>query len=77
MERAAQIWRELGLGPLALRPPWHCYQLGDWSESWSEFAVNAVRGDWMKNGENTFARRRGGLSPETPVRLVETPAKPR
>jgi len=77
MERAAQIWRELGLGPLALRPPWHGYQLGDWSESWSEFAVNAVRGDWMKNGENTFARRRGGLSPETPVRLVETPAKPR
>jgi UbiD family decarboxylase len=77
MERAAQIWRELGLGPLALRPPWHGYQLGDWTESWSEFAANAVSGDWMKNGENTFARRRGGISPETPVRVVETPEKTR
>jgi UbiD family decarboxylase len=77
MERAVEIWRELGLGPLALRPPWHGYQLGDWSESWTEFARNAVAGDWMKNGENTFARRRGGITPETPVRLVETPASPR
>jgi UbiD family decarboxylase len=77
MEHAAEIWRELGLGPLALRAPWHGYQLGDWTESWSEFAANAVSGDWMKNGENTFARRRGGINPETPVRVVETPAKPR
>jgi UbiD family decarboxylase len=76
MERAVEIWRELGLGPLALRPPWHGYQLGDWNESWTEFARNAVAGDWTKNGENTFARRRGGITPETPVRMVETPARP-
>ena len=75
MERAIEIWGELGLGPLALRPPWYGYQLGDWSESWTEFARNAVTGDWTKNGENTFARRRGGITPETPVRMIETAAK--
>jgi 4-hydroxy-3-polyprenylbenzoate decarboxylase len=69
MERAAEIWRELRLGPRALQPPWHGYDLGDWSDSWTEFARNAVAGEWMKNGENTFARRRGGLTPETPVRI--------
>jgi 4-hydroxy-3-polyprenylbenzoate decarboxylase len=71
MERAAEIWRELGLGPLALRPPWHGYELGDWSDSWTDFARNAVEGEWMKNGENTIPRRRGGITPETPVRMVE------
>ena len=76
MERAIEIWRELGLGPLALRPPWYGYQLGDWSESWTGFARNAVTGDWTKNGENTFTRRRGGMTPETPVRMIETAAKP-
>ena len=74
MERAAEIWRELGLGPLALQPPWHGYELGDWSNSWTEFARNAVTREWTKNGENTFARRRGGITPETPVRLVEKSA---
>jgi UbiD family decarboxylase len=74
MERAAEIWRELGLGPLALQPPWHGYELGDWSNSWTEFARNAVAREWTKNGENTFARRRGGITPETPVRLVEKSA---
>ncbi len=76
MQRAIEIWQELGLGPLALRPPWHGYHLGDWRESWTEFAHNAVTGDWVKNGENTFSRRRGGITPETPVRMVETADKP-
>jgi 4-hydroxy-3-polyprenylbenzoate decarboxylase len=71
MERAVELWRELALGPLALRPPWYGYQLGDWSESWTEYARNAATGDWVKNGEKTFARRRGGITPETPVRMVE------
>jgi UbiD family decarboxylase len=76
MERAIEIWRELGLGPLALRSPWHGYHLGDWTDNWTQFARNAVTGDWTKNGENTFARRRGGITPETPVRTVEATAKP-
>jgi UbiD family decarboxylase len=76
MERAREIWKELGLPPLTARTPWHGYSLGDWNEAWDLFAQNAVDGDWEKNGVNTFARRRGGLTPETPVRTVESPANP-
>jgi UbiD family decarboxylase len=72
MQRAKQIWEELGLPRLAPQPPWHGYDLGDWNAVWQEFADNAVRGEWAKNGENTLARRRGGLIPETPVRNVES-----
>ncbi len=71
MERAQAIWKELGLPPLSVRPPWHGYSLGDWSDAWDLFARNAVAGEWAKNGENTVKRRRGGLTPETPVRNVE------
>lgn len=76
MERARDIWRELGLPALRVQPPWHGYSLGDWNEAWEIFARNAVTGDWGKNGENTFGRRRGGITPETPVRTVEGAAKP-
>ena len=30
----------------------------------------AVSGEWDKSGQETFAARRGGLTPETPVRDV-------
>jgi UbiD family decarboxylase len=71
MERAQAIWKELGLPPLSVRPPWHGYSLGDWSDAWDLFARNAVAGEWAENGANTMTRRRGGLTPETPVRNVE------
>ena len=71
MEGARNIWMELGLPVLAIRPPWHGYSLGDWNPDWEQFARNAVAGDWQKNGVNTLARRHGGLKPETPVRSVE------
>jgi UbiD family decarboxylase len=71
MERAQAIWAELGLPPLTPQPPWHGYSLGDWSEAWETFARRAVAGDWETSGRETFARRRGGLTPETPVREVE------
>jgi len=71
MRHAKDIWEELGLPRLSPQPPWHGYTLGDWTETWQQFADNAVKGDWAKNGEQTFARRRGGLKPETPVRKVE------
>ncbi len=76
MERAQAIWKELGLPALTIRPPWHGYSLGDWSEAWDLFARNAVAGEWEKNGANTVTRRRGGLTPETPVRNVEGREKP-
>src|SRR5882672_8791133 len=76
MERAQAIWKELGLPALAIRQPWHGYSLGDWNETWDQFARNAVAESGRKNGANTVARRRGGLTPETPVRNVEGRDKP-
>ena len=77
MEQARAIWEELNLPALTVRSPWHGYSLGDWSEAWEAFARHAVAGAWDQNGENTFARRRGGITPETPVRTIEDAAKPR
>src|SRR6516162_4811135 len=71
MERARAIWQELELPALAPQPPWHGYSLGDWSQSWDVYAERAVAGKWQQSGEETFARRRAGLIPETPVREVE------
>lgn len=76
MERAQAIWKELGLPPLSVRPPWHGYSLGDWSDAWDLFARNATAGEWEKNGANTMTRRRGGITPETPVRNIEGREKP-
>ena len=71
MEQARAIWQELGLPTLVPQPPWHGYSLGDWSERWEVYARRAVAGEWEQSGEETLVRRRGGLTPETPVRDVE------
>jgi UbiD family decarboxylase len=71
MEKARAIWEELGLPRLTPRPPWHGYELGDWDARWDTFARRALDGTWPQSGTETFARRRGGLTPETPVREVE------
>ncbi|MEA2905532.1 MAG: hypothetical protein QOI12_2919 [Alphaproteobacteria bacterium] len=71
MERARGIWEELKLPALSPQPPWHGYSLGDWADDWENFARRAVKGEWEANGRDTFARRRGGVTPETPVRDVE------
>jgi 4-hydroxy-3-polyprenylbenzoate decarboxylase len=68
MERARAIWEELDLPALTPQPPWHGYTLGDWTGDWETFARRAVAGEWEQSGRETFARRRGGLTPETPVR---------
>src|SRR5215470_3714799 len=75
MERARTIWQELELPALTPQAPWHGYSLGDWSASWDVYAQRAVAGRWQQNGEETFARRRAGLVPETPVREVEGQTK--
>jgi 4-hydroxy-3-polyprenylbenzoate decarboxylase len=74
MERARAIWEELGLPPITPQPPWHGYSLGDWNETWELYARRAVAGQWEETGRETFARRRGGLTPETPARDVEDKA---
>jgi UbiD family decarboxylase len=77
MESALEIWKELRLPEVRLQQPWHGYSLGDWSETLDSIAGNAVAGQWEKNGLDTFARRRGGLTPETPVRSVEGAGAPK
>jgi len=71
MERARTIWQELGLPKLTPREPWHGYSLGDWDSVWDTYAERAVRGRWEETGRETFARRRAGLTPETPVKSVK------
>ena len=70
MERARAIWEELKLPPIAGRQPWHGYSLGDWDAVWDTFAERAVAGQWEQTGRESFARRRAGLTPETPVKSV-------
>ncbi|HEX3938701.1 MAG TPA: UbiD family decarboxylase [Xanthobacteraceae bacterium] len=71
MERARAIWDELGLPALTPRQPWHGYSLGDWDAVWDTYAERAVHGQWEETGKETFAQRRGGLTPETPVKSVK------
>jgi len=71
MDNARMIWDELGLPALSPQSPWHGYSLGDWDAVWDGYAARAVKGEWAQSGVETLARRRGGLTPETPVRDVE------
>jgi UbiD family decarboxylase len=71
MERARTIWEEQGLPKLKPQSPWHGYSLGDWDAVWDTYAERAVTGKWEETGKETFARRRGGLTPETPVKSVK------
>ena len=71
MERARMIWEELKLPSITARPPWHGYSLGDWDAVWDSFAERAVAGQWERTGRESFARRRAGLTPETPVKSLD------
>jgi 3-polyprenyl-4-hydroxybenzoate decarboxylase len=68
MTAARKIWEELELPSLTPQPPWHGYHLGDWDKRWDEYAEAATSGGWRETGERTWANRRGGVKPETPVR---------
>jgi UbiD family decarboxylase len=71
MAHARTIWEELGLPKLKPQSPWHGYSLGDWDAVWDTYAERAVTGKWEETGKETFARRRAGLTPETPVKSVK------
>jgi 4-hydroxy-3-polyprenylbenzoate decarboxylase len=75
MEHARTLWERLGLPPLAPQAPWHGYSLGVWDAAWDTYARRAVSGEWERSGAETFAARRGGLTPETPVRNVADPSR--
>ena len=75
MERARAVWEELGLPAIAPQPPWHGYTLGDWNDTWETYARRAIGGGWERSGQETLAQRRGGLTPETPVRDADKTGK--
>jgi 4-hydroxy-3-polyprenylbenzoate decarboxylase len=75
MEHAKVIWDELGLPQLNPQPPWYGYSLGDWDANWDRWARLAVEGKWEEMGRETFAGRRAGIIPETPVRSVTAKGK--
>ncbi len=70
MERAAQIWDELGLPKLKPEAPWHGYDLGEWTEEMEIMAQRAVRGDYWETGKIYAQRRRNEVEMNTEIRAL-------
>jgi UbiD family decarboxylase len=68
MERAREIWQELGLPPLKPEAPWFGYSLGDWPEELEQAASLAVKGEYFQTGEKLVQRRRKDVTMNTEVR---------
>ena len=78
MERAKEIWEELGLPELKPESPWFGYSLGEWSARLDEAAERATRGDYFETAKRLEKRRRKDVRMNTEVRNVkERAAKPR
>jgi 4-hydroxy-3-polyprenylbenzoate decarboxylase len=45
--------------------------MGDWTEEWDRNAMQAARGEWAARDESYRQRRRAGVVPNTPARVVE------
>ena len=48
MERAKDIWEELGLPKLNVQKPWHGYSLGAWHQVWDEAGLLPPRAIILK-----------------------------
>jgi UbiD family decarboxylase len=72
MERAKEIWEELGLPKLKPETPWFGYSLGDWPDELENAAGLAVRGDYFENGKLNEKRRRKDVKMNTEVRDLES-----
>ena len=57
MERAREIWEELGLPKLEPREPWHGYLLGLWPEDLQDEADLAAKGENDEVGKRLRATR--------------------
>jgi UbiD family decarboxylase len=67
MERARQLWGELGLPDFKPEAPWHGYSLGQWSDKFEEQARIACAGDYFKLGEQMRAERRSDVEMNQPI----------
>jgi UbiD family decarboxylase len=70
MEKAAEIWYELGLPKLRPERPWYGYDMGEWNEDLETMARRAVRGDYWQTGEIIAQKRRSDLKMNTEVRTL-------
>jgi 4-hydroxy-3-polyprenylbenzoate decarboxylase len=70
MERARQIWEELGLPALKPEAPWYGYSLGEWSEEFERAAALAVKGESFETGKIIAQRRRKDVPMNTEVRRL-------
>ena len=57
MEKAKQIWEELGLPPLTPKAPWYGSSLGYWPEEVEAEAELALEGEHYKTGEKLAQNR--------------------
>lgn len=57
MERAKDLWEELGLPKLEPESPWFGYTMGDWSDELEAEAQLAVRGEHFQTGAKQAQRR--------------------
>jgi 4-hydroxy-3-polyprenylbenzoate decarboxylase len=57
MERAREIWEELGLPHLEPQMPWYGYSLGLWSDEWEDEANLAVESRFEETAEKMGSAR--------------------
>jgi 4-hydroxy-3-polyprenylbenzoate decarboxylase len=57
MEKALEIWNELGLPEISPKSPWFGYSLGQWDEELDEEARLAAAGEHSKTGEKLKTKR--------------------
>src|SRR5581483_6851512 len=58
MERARELWQELGLPELEPRSPWHGYSLGLWPADQANEADLATQGRYFETGEKLIGKQR-------------------
>src|SRR6266480_2013658 len=75
MERAKEIWEDLGLPKLKPESPWFGYSLGEWPDELERAAQLAVKGDYFETGELLAKRRRKDVKMNTEVRDLQEPRK--
>lgn len=70
MERAKEIWEELGLPALTPQMPWFGYSLGEWPDRLEAEAQLAVQGRYREVGDLARTRRRSadevGMNSDVP-----------
>jgi UbiD family decarboxylase len=73
MERAMEIWKEMGLPKLRPQAPWFGYSLGDWLPQWDEAALRAATGRYLENGAISLKQQRNDVKAESKFRPDEQP----